>query len=214
MSFSVSPFGPLVPVSIPPWPGSRTTSGRASAGAATGATRSAAAPAGRVSSSARRKKVSRSVLASSIDMRAGPPGDASATDAASMRAGLVKSTTMRDPPAMTRPKRNALIRPRPTSPVFVGRKSHLRQIDHHAIRVGKGKGAHFDLAAEFQDEVGFGIVTAETGFGRHREQIGAPAPPGGTSAAPAAATKSNEMTAQLVALNASIATPLRPSLLH
>ena len=50
-------------------------------------------------------------------------------------------------------------------------KSHLRQIDHHAIGVCKGEGAHFDLAAELQDEAGLRLVTAETGVGRHRERI-------------------------------------------
>src|ERR1700683_441809 len=173
MSFSVSPFGPLVPVSIPPWPGSRTTSDRASPDAAGGTGGAASARAGRVSSSARRKKLSRSVLVSSSDMRAGPPGAVSVTDAPSMRGGLGKSEN--DSRAAGHYEAEAKRLDEATSHVarfWRQAKRHLWQIDHHAIRIGKRERAQLGLAANFQDEAGLRIVAAETGVRGHRKRIG------------------------------------------
>ena len=65
------------------------------------------------SSAILRRKLSRSVAARSSTSRAGSPSAASTTKALSTRTGLATSSTMREPPGITRPKRKALIRPRP-----------------------------------------------------------------------------------------------------
>jgi hypothetical protein len=67
-----------------------------------------------------RMNASRSTAARSSTSRAGWSLFDSSTNAFSIRAGLARSMTMREPPCMTRPKRNALIRPRPFSPVRAG----------------------------------------------------------------------------------------------
>ena len=81
--------------------------------------------------------------------RAGWSLAASITNAFSTRAGRARSMTMREPPCMTRPKRNALIRPRPGLP-GLGREPEgdLRHVHHHPIGIGEREGAHVDLLAQ------------------------------------------------------------------
>ena len=149
ISFSNSPLGALVPLSMPPWPGSSATSGRGSLLFASGPlARGSSARLSRLSRSIRRKKLSRSVAARSSTRRAGAPSAASMTKAFSMRAGLVRSKTRREPPCMTRPKRNALIRPRPLSPAFGGSWKVTWGISSDdPIGIGERKGVKIDLAA-------------------------------------------------------------------
>ena len=81
-----------------------------------------------------------------------------------------QSSTMREPPCMTRPKRNALTSPRPVSPVLRRQlEGHLRQVDHHAVGIGEREGAQIDLAREIHDEAGLVVVAADPGVGRDRK---------------------------------------------
>jgi len=119
-----------VPLSMPPWPGSITITGRESvtAGASIGAAASADATAlaavpmpglssGRLSAPNSCTKDVRSVSSNSSTSRAGWPEAASSTAALVILAGPVRSNTIREPPGMTRPYRNAFTRPRPEVPM-------------------------------------------------------------------------------------------------
>ena len=83
-------------------------------------TRRSGASGGRLLSAVVRMNASRSVAASSSTSRAGCSLAASSTNALSIRAGRARSITMREPPCITRPKRKALISPRPVSPALRG----------------------------------------------------------------------------------------------
>ena len=47
----------------------------------------------------------------------------------------------------------------------------LGDIDHHAIGIGDGEGAHIDLAGEVDDEPGLLVVTGEPGLARDRRRL-------------------------------------------
>ena len=71
-------------------------------------------------------------------------------------------STMREPPCISRPNRNALISPRPLSPPSAAsRNVTSRDVQDHPIRVGEGEGAQIDLAAEVHDEARLRLVAAE-----------------------------------------------------
>ena len=131
---------------------------------------------GRFSAASAFMKLSRSVAARSTTSRAGWPAAASITKALSIRTGLPTSITMREPPCMTRPKRNALTRPR-LDLAGLGRQAerHLRQIDHHAIGIGERERPQIDLLGEIHDKAGLGVVAADPGVGRDR--MGTPVRP-------------------------------------
>ncbi len=132
---------------MPPWPGSSTTIGRGSPLDSRAARSSwRARPRDPVVDRGRAQEGFAVDATRSSTSRAGWPSDASSTKAFSTRTGPVTSSTMREPPGITSPKRKALTRPRPRSPVLGGNwKRHLRQVDHDPVRIGEREGAHLDL---------------------------------------------------------------------
>ena len=47
----------------------------------------------------------------------------------------------------------------------------LGDVDHHAIGIGDGEGAHVDLAGEVDDEPGLLVVAGEAGLARDRDRL-------------------------------------------
>src|SRR3954447_9948652 len=66
-------------------------------------------------------KLTWSTSSSSNTSRGGWPFAESSTEALAIRTGPVRSNTIREPPGITSPSRNALISPRPAVPEPVGR---------------------------------------------------------------------------------------------
>ena len=84
----------------------------------------------------------------------------------STRTGPAVSSTMREPPGITRPKRNALTRPRPLL-ARLGRQleGDLRQVDDDPVGIGESEGAQVDLLGQIDHEPGLLVVAAEAGVG-------------------------------------------------
>ena len=174
-SFSCSPLGAWVPLSMPPWPGSSDDHRPGIAGALAASSRAPAARAAfgrRLSIAAARRKVSRSTGARStheagrlalggIDHEgAGDPhrsGDVD-DDARAALHDEAEAERLDDAAAVLAGLRREL-------------EIDLGDIDHHAIGIGDGEGAHIDLAGEVDDEPGLLVVTGEAGLARDRKRL-------------------------------------------
>ena len=164
----------LVPCRLPPWPGSRTTTSGALVALfffREGRRRRIRAGRSAIVESGPAQKISRSVAA--IEHQAGRRTVRGVDDEGfSIRTGLARSKTIREPPCITRPKRKALIRPRPLSPVFGGSRNTTCGMSRTTpIGIGKSEGAQVDLAAQIHDETHLRFVAAEPGVGRNRKRI-------------------------------------------
>ena len=74
---------------------------------------------------------------------------------------------MREPPCITRPKRNALIRPATGFAGLCGElKGDLRHVDDHPVWVGQGERAHLDFLREIKDKARLRVIAAEPDVAR------------------------------------------------
>ena len=154
---------PCVPLSMPPCPGSITRSGRGSLALRLPGCGSYRAVSGARFSSAISAHERLAIHRGEIEHE---PRRlivaASSTKALSIRAGRARSMTMREPPGITRPKRNALIRPRPRLPGLRPElERDLRHVDHHPVRVGQREGADIHLLAEIHHHSRLTVVPAQ-----------------------------------------------------
>ena len=173
--FLISPPPALVPVSMPPWPGSITISGRGSPeglAAGSGTLLFVAARMAVRSSASLRMKVSRSVADRSSTSRAGWPSLASSTTPSRSAPVWSRRSRCASRPAITRPKRNALTSPRPVSPGRGKLEHGLRHIDHHAIGIGERESPDAKRPGHIHDQSGFLVVPGNAHVGCDRKRRG------------------------------------------
>ena len=103
------------------------------------------------------------VLTRSTTMRAGWPASGSRMKDFSISTGPLVSSTMRERPSPTGPKRNALTRPnvRGRPPAEAGR--HRRQVDHHPVGVGQHIGGEAHGGRQIGHEAGAALIARHPG---------------------------------------------------
>ncbi len=213
--FPCSPFGPLVPVSMPPWPGSSTTSGRGSPPFVCGRPALGAAATGEP---AVERDLAQKALAIGRDELEHEPrrridrrvDDEGLVDA--HRLGQIEHDAR-----AARHHQAEAERLDEAAAALAGfrrqREGHLRHVDHDPVRVGKREGVQVDLAAQIHDEPGLRFVAAEPGVGRDRRRIGR-GRDHGPSAADAATAKISRGKPSSPPGQPSVATLRAPVLLH